>query len=480
MGAKAGTMAGEDRPRFAAIPGASFGAAQGALQGILAALLLRASTGRGQKVETSLVQGLTAYELYNWLGPQLPPEHAGKPRTGFTFSPVSGMVAFTRDGRWLQFANFRPHLVDAFLAAVGLTDYYADAMARKESAEAINETVLRRLHEKTLDEWMDIFLRSDDIGVEPFRTPAEALDHPQMLHNGHVLELTDPSLGKTRQVGPLVRMSKTPSSPQEAGAPVLGSVAPGCRLHLGPCAPPSRCRLGQPTGGPAPAVPSAGSPCSSWPGSTRPRSGPPFSPTWAPGSSKWRAPPATPTATRTHCPSSPESRRSAARRASSSTTGRRRDGRSSTSWWPRRTSSCATTASKTAPRSATTTPAWSPPIPTRSTSTPRPTDPTVRTPPGRRSPRRWASPPAIAATSSGGNGPWSIASAITFEEGQEQLAAISLRNGGPTNNADAASALVVGTGHAARPAGPPAHRSGPIPRNDDAVLERLRRFGRVL
>ena len=224
VGAKAGTMAGEDRPRFAAIPGASFGAAQGALQGILAALLLRASTGRGQKVETSLVQGLTAYELYNWLGPQLPAEQASKPRTGFTFSPVSGMVAFTRDGRWLQFSNFRPHLVDAFLAAVGLTDYYADAMARKESAQVITDTVLRRLHEKTLDEWMEIFLRSDDIGVEPFRTPAEALDHPQMLHNGHVLERTDPSLGKTRQVGPLVRMTKTPSSPR-AGAPVLGSLS---------------------------------------------------------------------------------------------------------------------------------------------------------------------------------------------------------------------------------------------------------------
>ncbi len=221
VGAKAGTMAGEHRPRFAAIPGGSFGAAQGALQGIFAALLARETTGRGQRVATSLVQGLTAYELYNWLGPQLPPEYAGKPRAGYTFSSVSGIVAFTGDGRWLQFSNFRPHLVDAFLAAVGLSDYYADAVARGEPAEVINETVLRRLHEKTLDEWMDIFLRSDDIGVEPFRTPTEALDHPQMVHNGHVLELTDPVLGKTRQVGPLVRLSKTPSAPREA-APAAG------------------------------------------------------------------------------------------------------------------------------------------------------------------------------------------------------------------------------------------------------------------
>jgi crotonobetainyl-CoA:carnitine CoA-transferase CaiB-like acyl-CoA transferase len=222
VGAKAGTMAGQDRPRYAAIPGASFAAAQGALQGILSALFLRAQTGRGQKVEASLVQGLTAYELYNWLGPQLPEELANKPRVGSTFSPVSGLVGFTKDGGWLQFSNFRPHLVGAFLQAVGLAGYYAQAVERKDPPQVITETVLRRIHEKTLDEWMDVFLQSDDIGVEPFRTPREALAHPQMLHNGHVLELTDPALGKTRQVGPLVRFSRTPSVPTEGAAP-LGS-----------------------------------------------------------------------------------------------------------------------------------------------------------------------------------------------------------------------------------------------------------------
>jgi crotonobetainyl-CoA:carnitine CoA-transferase CaiB-like acyl-CoA transferase len=221
VGAKAGIMAGQDRPRFAAIPGASFGAAQAALQGILAALYVRGSTGRGQKVETSLVQGLTAYDLYNWLGPQLRGEFAVRPRAGYTFSPVAGIVGFTKDGRWLQFANFRPHLVAAFLDAIGLSSDYAEATDRNQSPDSVAEMVLRRLHEKTLDEWMEIFLRSDDIGVEPIRTPREALDHPQMIHNGHVVELTDPKLGKTRQVGPLVRMTMTPSVPRD-GAPALG------------------------------------------------------------------------------------------------------------------------------------------------------------------------------------------------------------------------------------------------------------------
>ena len=224
VGAKAGVMTYGDRPRFAALPGASFAAAQGALQGILAALYLRGQGGPGQKVEASLVQGLTGYDLYNWLAPQLPPELADRRRPTSTFAPISGIIGFTKDGRWLQFANFRPHLVAAFLDATGLTEAYGASMERGDPPEAVNALVLRRLHEKTLDEWMEIFLRSDDIGVEPFRTPMEALEHPQMLHNGHVIDVVDPRWGKTRQVGPIVEPSDAPATVRH-GAPALNEHA---------------------------------------------------------------------------------------------------------------------------------------------------------------------------------------------------------------------------------------------------------------
>ena len=203
------------------ILGASFAASQGALQGILGALYVRGTTGRGQHVETSLVQALTGYELYNWLGPQLTGAAAEQPRAGSTYSQLMGAIGFTQDGRWLQFANFRPHLLAAFLRALDLEDWYREATTSGEKPEVISETVLRRLHEKTLDEWMEIFLASEDIGVEPYRTPLEAMEHPQMLHNGHVIDVVDPMLGKTRQLGPMVRLDRTPAAPHE-GAPSLG------------------------------------------------------------------------------------------------------------------------------------------------------------------------------------------------------------------------------------------------------------------
>jgi len=233
VAAKAGLLAYTDRPRYSAILGGSFAASQGALQGILAALYVRATVGKGQKVETSLVQGLSGFDLYGWLGPQLHGAIAEQHRAGTTYPPIMGMVGFTSDGGWLQFANFRPHLVAAFLEAIGLADWYRGAIERNEPAVTITGAVLRRLHERTLDEWMDIFMRYDDIGVEPYRTPLEAMDHPQMIHNGHVVDVIDPTIGKTRQVGPLVTLTRTPAQ-LRPGAPALGRYSADASFRAAP------------------------------------------------------------------------------------------------------------------------------------------------------------------------------------------------------------------------------------------------------
>jgi hypothetical protein len=51
---------------------------------------------------------------------------------------------------------------------------------------------------------MRIFDADADIAVERFRTPLEAMDHPQLIHNGDVSERVDPQLGRLRELGPLV------------------------------------------------------------------------------------------------------------------------------------------------------------------------------------------------------------------------------------------------------------------------------------
>ena len=108
-------------PHYAAVQVAHHGTAMAAVRGIVSALIVREKTGVGQHVETSLMQGISPFDVNNWLvwqmmikfpGP-LPGRPAVRPqppaRRGY--QPVR-----TKDGQWIQMANiivrlFRESLV---------------------------------------------------------------------------------------------------------------------------------------------------------------------------------------------------------------------------------------------------------------------------------------------------------------------------------------------------------------------------------
>jgi crotonobetainyl-CoA:carnitine CoA-transferase CaiB-like acyl-CoA transferase len=218
-------MAPRPGPAFPAVPYASFSAAQTALQGTLAALYVRERTGRGQHVEATLVQGLAAHDPWEWFlrllcekypdayAPAPPYSPRGVPNTGFAFRLL---VCLTRDGRWLQFSQTSPHLFREFIEVLGLAWMWDDPAWRtapdfesEGERERFWEILLEAARQKTLAEWEAIFRERPNVWAELFRTTREALDHPQMRHNGHVLALEDPRLGATEQLAPFVRMSAT-------------------------------------------------------------------------------------------------------------------------------------------------------------------------------------------------------------------------------------------------------------------------------
>ena len=91
------------------VPVATHGATMLALQGIFAALLERERTGRGQRIETSLLHALSVFDLTRWApGGDRALRIADVPMLIYT-------VARTRDGVWLQFSQNSPRLFRAFL-----------------------------------------------------------------------------------------------------------------------------------------------------------------------------------------------------------------------------------------------------------------------------------------------------------------------------------------------------------------------------
>ena len=233
-------MSVDRQPPFVSVPWCSFAASHTALHGILAALFERESSGRGQWVETNMAQAVTIHEgassaWYSYLVAQRWPDafvlapmvaKSGIPMSHFIFRLLVGQ---TKDGSWLQFAQNRPRLFEAFMKALGLNWMLTDPewkgiplLEDDDKRSELWERMLMAVRERSLDEWRDVFAADHDIYAESYRTGPEVLDHPQLVEDGLTITIDDPERGSVRQPAPMFRMSETPVSIPRP-APVLGS-----------------------------------------------------------------------------------------------------------------------------------------------------------------------------------------------------------------------------------------------------------------
>ena len=209
-------------PQYRARPLAAYGAAHLAVQGIAAALRVRRLTGRGQHVATSLYQGLACYDAMSAFARQRelgiiedPPPPLGK----FLHVPLVYLVARCKDGQWMQMTCNTQGLFQVWMRAIGMEGIFQDprfkgAPYRLESAEerdALRSMILERMLERTLEDWIAVFIEHNVAG-DRFLTVQQAMDHPQMRHNGAVTAITDPTVGATEQLGPIAAFSATPSA----------------------------------------------------------------------------------------------------------------------------------------------------------------------------------------------------------------------------------------------------------------------------
>jgi crotonobetainyl-CoA:carnitine CoA-transferase CaiB-like acyl-CoA transferase len=225
VAAHAGRMASfgvqlqQDRPVYSALSVGTHMASQGAVHGILSALLQRSRTGRGDRVATSLMQGMMAFDLVDMLAWQL---HTRDDRT---FTPLREMNPMptlnyhplrTADGQWIQCGNLLEHLFLSFLDAIDLLgellidERYAGSAATwtGEAIEEARDRILLRMQERTADEWMAAFDANGNVAAEPILTTPQALQHRDVANS--LVTIEDPVHGPTTQIGPIARLSSTP------------------------------------------------------------------------------------------------------------------------------------------------------------------------------------------------------------------------------------------------------------------------------
>ena len=183
---------------------------------ILAALLGRQRTGRGQFVDVSMfdvmLSMLPVPAAHHFAGKTIPV--GGK-------YVLSGAYPFynvyeTSDGRFMTLGALEPKFWANFCLAVGREDLIARQFDEGQPREKLFEEVRTIFKSRTQSKWVEM-MRDADCCCEPVLSMTEAFAHAQT----HAREMVRESMSITDQLGFSYKLSDTP--PREARpAPALG------------------------------------------------------------------------------------------------------------------------------------------------------------------------------------------------------------------------------------------------------------------
>lgn len=229
-----------DGPIFSASRFPSLGAAYAATVAISAALRAREQTGRGQWVETSLLQGalaagvlafgtaenLEADHFLSWVGDSRAPKglfecadgrwiHAWPPNPRFILSAAEGdQINATPDLSVRQ----DPERIGLGPEEIFVLDHYWEPMAKA-------------VKKFTADAWTEAGARAQ-VCIQKVRRPEEALVDPMLHADRAIAQIDDPELGPIRTVG-IAYSLETSKGELRGPAPTPGQHTDAVRAEAG-------------------------------------------------------------------------------------------------------------------------------------------------------------------------------------------------------------------------------------------------------
>ncbi len=188
---------------------------------ILAAIIAREKTGKGQFIDISMTDGSMLWNCLrfgNWISDKLVPE-AGDGMLNGGFACYN--VYETRDGRFMALGALEPQFWAAFCQAVNRPDlnvpeYFEPGEHQKKLIEELSAI----FKTKTQSEWIE-FLRDIDCCCEPVLNLEEASESQLLKEREMVLSMEHDTWGKYNQLGVPCKFSETPGSVR-THAPELG------------------------------------------------------------------------------------------------------------------------------------------------------------------------------------------------------------------------------------------------------------------
>ena len=188
--------------------------------GTMAALHARFSTGRGQRVDSSLLDGVLAVMSMNWWWNEKGLSYLARTgnETGFGRNRLITDLFVCQDGEYLMMHTGGEGGFKRTMDILGLGERVRsiDGLEMRvplddDEYHAARHLAPEMFRTRPRGEWLEKFYASD-IAALPVLRPEEIFEDDQVRFSGIVIEQADDEHGTIRQVGPVMRFSDSPTT----------------------------------------------------------------------------------------------------------------------------------------------------------------------------------------------------------------------------------------------------------------------------
>lgn len=174
---------------------------------ILAAVIHREKTGKGQYLDVSMFDGVISWlsrDAGTYLMDGELPTRGDMLTTG---RYACYQVYSTKDGRYMSLGALEGKFWKNFCETIEREDLVEKQFIEGEERILIIEEIQKLFTTKTQKEWVEFF-ENKDVCCEPILTFEEVFSHPHVLSRQMVIEFEHPVEGKIRQIGSPIKSSQ--------------------------------------------------------------------------------------------------------------------------------------------------------------------------------------------------------------------------------------------------------------------------------
>ena len=202
--------------------------------GIVSALLARAKTGRGQMVETSLMEA--AVQQTYWQAAIYFATGVNPGPSGSAHLLTAPYQAFPTSDGWINVGGANQSNWERIVKVIGRTELADDPRFRTNgdrmrNLAALTPLIAERLRTRASADWVREF-EAAGVPVGPVNRIGDMLADPQVRAREMVVEVDHPKAGRVNAIGHPIKFSETPGAVTRA-APLLGQHTRSVLAELG-------------------------------------------------------------------------------------------------------------------------------------------------------------------------------------------------------------------------------------------------------